>query len=298
MNAVMLKTLTLADFEIVVQITPQKAEFTFELKAAIVAQLASTAKLTYSGRVRGPDCVFSQTLAANYPIKAAEKGGIASATIPDFCHWSAALPFTYDLGIEMKGDDQVVARVQATLASHWIRLQHGKLYQASKRWVPRLTSFPRELGMASSIDGELIGWLKDVRLQDLALVIKAEDATEALLSACQTYGVPVAISCSGDQAALASRWQTFACVFMLLLGGGRRQPLDTRLLLATAETHVDLTGVTRWGIRRADAPRDSPSVGYLVARGGVHTLPTEARFACDRLQAETAAIQDWAGYFA
>ncbi len=284
--------LFLADIEIDSQVTPQKAEITFRLRESAWAKLGLGDSLVWSGRVRGPFCAFSQTLAANYPLRASKTGGEAITTIPDFCHWSAELPFTYELDFELKSGDQSVAKLRETIAVHWIRLYQGKFYQAAKRWVPRLTR------LKIVEQDELKAWLVALRLQELALVVSAADASDALLLECQTLGIPIAIEMATNSTDDVARWESFACVFLVMQAREAAGPIRTRLFVASHDEDFASLSAARWSVRRGDMDSQQAPSGQLVVREGVHTSPVEARAACDQLQADTAQLGDWAAYLA
>lgn len=281
--------LTLADLHIETQITPQVAEIHIGLQGKIDSQLVAAEWIQWSGKVRGPFSAFSQTLPANYPLRASQSGGKCFAIVPDFCHWSAVLPFTYELDLEVRHGSQVLASLKETIAANWVRLHQGKLYQAAKRWVPRLT----KLNSVEPIQLPL--HLSALRSQELGVVVSAADVSDELLLACQSMGIPLAIELVAGREIDLTRIENFACVLLLLESPMAKAPA-TKLLVASAAEALPSISAWRWSLRRGGTLSASGNAGQLIIRAGVHETPSEARHACDQLQAMSSELGDWAAY--
>lgn len=282
--------LKLADLQIEARISPQVTEMHIGLTEAATSELGGGDLIQCIGKVRGPFNAFSQTLPANYPLRASKSEGQCFAIIPDFCHWSAGLPFTYELDLEVRRGSQVLASSKEVIAANWIRLYQGKLYQAAKRWVPRLAKL-------HSVDPiSLPSLLPALRLQELGLVVRAAEASETLLLECQSWGIPVAIELVADDEIDLARIESFACVLMLLVNRQTKEPQKTKLLVASPVEELPSISAWRWNVRRGGAESALGNTGQIIIHVGVHETPVEARQACDQLQAMSSELGDWAAY--
>jgi hypothetical protein len=66
------------------------------------------------GHVRGPYCVTSRTLPAEFAFQPADSG-YARAVIPDPCQWSPELPHVYHVHVVAQRGGEVVAEYDGTI---------------------------------------------------------------------------------------------------------------------------------------------------------------------------------------
>lgn len=279
-----MKTLGLCDLRMEAKLTPQSAEVALSLREPVDGDIK------WTGKLRGPFCANRQTLVANFPIRTQRASNQGAVTLPDFCHWSSAGPFTYQFELELKRGEESIASLRETMAIHWVYVHQGKIYQAGKRWVPRLArlrlpSYGTEQGLQ-----DLRDWLEGIRESELVLVIREEEATEALLRECLAMGVWLAIEANDVSEEKLAKWESLACVCCVLDAQGKLSSSASSLLVASREGLEASIRAELWGVARSGAK--------LIVRSGVYDTPQAARAACDALQADAAPRGDWAAFWA
>jgi hypothetical protein len=282
-----MKALALDDFRIRFNISPQTTELVIRLAEQAKRNLDLATPVKWTGRIRGPFCNYSQTLAANYPLIGSDGGKSARAVIPDFCHWTAELPFTYDLELQCWCEEQLEGELRAKIGAAWVALHRGRLYRSAKRWIPRMARLPIPSSSARGIEA----WLEEIRSNDLALVIDANDASDQFLSASQRIGVALAIDVTTDAADSITRYEAAGCAFLLLTRDSLPARIDTSILVATPVESKD-GELRHW---RIEAKRTA-SGGLIAERPSEHGTPNDARMECDALQASVAQMGEWAGF--
>jgi beta-galactosidase/beta-glucuronidase len=91
-----------------------------DMEAHVIARYALAketadvaARLELRGRLRGPFCEIARTLPADFEFHAvdSDENGVvmAEAVVADPCMWSAELPHVYDVDVEARVGDRVVA---------------------------------------------------------------------------------------------------------------------------------------------------------------------------------------------
>jgi hypothetical protein len=282
--------LSLADLEITADFAPQKCELTLRLHPEFAQRATAPASLKWSGKLRGPFCLRSQTLAANYPVRPIEDSA-ASVIVPDCCYWTSDLPFTYDLDIELRSGDEPWAALKETISLPWLKLHQGKLYRSAKRWAPRMVRLELPPMQSEQERAALPAWLEAVRQHDLALVLSLAEASNELLIACRRVGVPVAVEGADIAPHQLAAWENSGAVF-LLLHPAVASP-DTHLLIAHPAPENAGANWECWEVQQRS---EATGVGRVAARRGTFHTPAEARKACDALQADSAGSTDWLGY--
>lgn len=278
-----MKTLGMCDLRVEAKLTPQSAELALRLREPLDGDFI------WTGRLRGPFCAGRQTLVANYPIRTQRASNEGVVTLPDFCHWSSASPFTYQLELDLKRGEESIASLRETMAIHWGYVHQGKLYQAGKRWVPRMARLRLPAMETEKEISDLKDWLTGVRESELVLVARDEDASEALLRECLALGVWVAIEADELRVSNLAKWESFACVCWVLNAEGMPSSGESSsLLVASREGLQESIRAEVWSFARSGAK--------LIVRSGDYGTPQAAREACDTLQADAAALGEWAGY--
>ena len=86
-----------------------------------------SSQLELSGRLRGPFCEVAKTLPADFEFRSVESNNdnvvTAEAVVSDPCMWSPELPHLYDVDVEARAGDRVLAEY------------HGKI--GLRRLAPR-----------------------------------------------------------------------------------------------------------------------------------------------------------------
>jgi hypothetical protein len=67
------------------------------------------------GILRGPFCETSRTLPAEFSFRDTGQVGEALALVPDPCTWSPELPHVYQVDVEARAGDRVVAEYHGTI---------------------------------------------------------------------------------------------------------------------------------------------------------------------------------------
>ena len=69
------------------------------------------------GTLRGPYCQTARTLPADMTFRdlGPTQTGLAEAIVPDPCEWSPELPHLYEVEVEARQGDRVVARYQGMI---------------------------------------------------------------------------------------------------------------------------------------------------------------------------------------
>lgn len=277
--------------------------------ARVYARLNSApAGCRLAGRVVGPACEYSQTLAASIPFlaKRADDGGespplLAEAIVPDPCFWSGELPFLYQAQVELRCGGDLLAAEERTFGIRPLGTRQGRLVFEGKPWVVRAVN-SREVP-----ERTWQGW----RAADLAMQVAQPD--DETCSQASRFGVVLLAELHGNAASLTaelkrlSRWPAVAIA--VLSGEGR---LDQSIrgaahnLLLGGYVHPSEGLVSDW----ADLfVCEHSSAERIAARAAGLTLPVlaqrsagwrddlaDARRECDLLQRDLAGRGDFAGY--
>lgn len=280
--------LTLDDVRICAEHSPQITTLSISLANPPDFRSELRPPPEWKGKIRGPFCLHSKTLTANYSLRAEATAPSATVAIPDFCHWTPDLPFTYELEFQLWRGGEVDAEFRERIALGRIELQSGRLYRSGKRWIPRIARLSTD--QIAAIDFN--GWLEQIRANDLALAIPQSEASPLRLAKCQEIGVALAIEGSFESGQSLRCLESSGCVFMLLTEQQPEPLTDTRLLVASHIDHLDEGGIQRWKLRSASATTN----GWLAAHPSGAATAAISRGLCDALQARVAHERDWAGF--
>lgn len=262
------------------------------------------------GYVHGPHCEHAHTLPAKFQLQDLGPGPtlLARAVITDPCYWTSDLPQIYDVHVELRQNDQVLAREQRKIGLRGIggkaTASGGQLIREGKAWIPR--------GVAvSSIDAGSLDSLRD------ALLVGVTDGPPPLdlLVEASRRGVYLIVQLRADQHDLVTSLKQLArwpAVMMAIVQGG--EALDRSL--TQVAPNILLAQRVRRGVPADWQP--APWAGALAleleSNESVQFAPTvqlpilvqravskqvsveEARAACDRLQRELALHGQFAGY--
>lgn len=274
--------------------------------------------LSMAGFLRGPYCLYSTTLPATIKFIDAGPGEslLAKATLPDPCFWSPALPSLYDVHLELRRGEEVLAVCERQFGIRALDVRGRFLYDQGKRFVLRGVSAQLDPRLRSPVTDlpDLLCW------HDAPAAMLAMSPANSLCEEASRVGVLVVASVTADQPALqeVQRLSRYASVAIIVLAGD--VPIDNDLRVAARNTIL-----ARWIDAAEDVavdegceaivvhlPGDSSEVATTEHSWTSQTIPVivwrsldyrrprqlqAARAACDELQADLAPLGDFAGYF-
>ncbi|HEV3345261.1 MAG TPA: hypothetical protein VG125_33090 [Pirellulales bacterium] len=264
-----------------------------------------------TGRLVGPTCEYSHTLAATVPL-AARPGDssslLAEAVVPDPCFWSGEMPFLYQAQLELRRGGELVASETRPFGIRPLGALRRRLVFEGRTWVPRAAQ-SQELPAAP---------LADWREADLAMYVA--EPTDEFCSEASRLGVVLIVELEADGEApalslsLANKLRRLAkwpAVGIVVLTEEPQLDRSIRrfapnLLLASCARQGEPALVPDW----ADLiVCDDTSAAQLAARTQALTRPVlalrsagwrddlaDARRECDRLQRDLAGRGEFAGY--
>ncbi|MCE9557129.1 MAG: hypothetical protein K8T91_27595 [Planctomycetes bacterium] len=262
--------------------------------------------LQLTGSVLGPHCDFARTLPATVPFRptTASSGIQSVAVVPDPCLWTPELPMLYDVRVELRRGDTVIATAQRPLAIRKFEPRGCDLNLSGKRWVLR--------GVRRKIvpHGPLTSW------REAGAAMLLTDLDEALATEAARLGVPLVAMIGGttrdEIAAELRRLARCPAVLLAAIEAGANLPDDIGLaaidirLAAYSRAENAPAVLPAWAnlllcesvdaiaIGRAVAGREYPVIA-LCPRSEVSDIAA-ARAACDLLQRDLAPFADLAGY--
>ncbi len=270
-----------------------------------------------TGRVRGPECRYAQTLPADYPLRSHEPGSalLAEAFIPDPCFWSPALPQLYEATIELVHNGTACGSATRMVGVRPLGARGRSLYWEGKRWVLRGI-------VANEVANPSVAGLNAWHDGPTAMLV--DHPSDELCERASLDGVLIVARITGSQARLsselrrgwrvgpASAWPSCirprricrSCVtarnivIAQFLPKGNGQNAVTPA--AGAQVVVWELGrqesITESPLELATALRNCPLplIAYCAASPQSHVVT--GRATCDLLQSELAPIGDFAGY--
>jgi hypothetical protein len=277
-----------------------------------------------TGRVRGPECRYAQTLPADYPLRSHEPGPalLAEAFIPDPCFWSPALPQLYWATIELVHNGAACGTATRMVGVRPLGARGRSLYWEGKRWVLRSV-------LANEVANTGIPELNAWHEGPTAMLV--DHPPDELCRQASLDGVLIVARLTGAQARLSSelarlaRWPGvgIAVVDQVVPDGAESQLSELRhcarnMLIAQflsggkgENAIIPATGaqavVLDLGLHGANAMSLSnletvlqycrlPLIAYRPA--GPQSNVAIGRAASDLLQSELATLGDFAGYIA
>jgi hypothetical protein len=275
-----------------------------------------------SGRVRGPECRFAQTLPADYPLQSREPGAgasseslLAEAFIPDPCFWSPGLPQVYAATVDLVQNGAIRGSVTRMVGVRPLGARGRNLFWEGKRWVLRGV-------LADEVAASGPASLSDWHEGPTAMLI--DHPPDELCQQASTDGVLIVARIAGPQSRLAmelarlARWPSVGIAIVRSAGVdlselrnvarnillvtpislGNQWKAELPLAGAQAVT-VDLSPAAANGASSSNlavALRDCTAPLIACRPAGAQNSVVAARAECDRLQADLAAIGDFAGY--
>lgn len=261
----------------------------------------ATGKL--SGTITGPQCAYAQTLSASVDFNDRGPGKtlLAEAIVPDPCFWSPDLPHLYTVEMQLESDGQTLGQSRRLFGMRRLGARGRSLIFERERWVLRGVSY-------SGLTAEPIyQWHQAVAAM---LVVNPSDE---LCEEASRVGVLLVATVTAanrslpDELRRLSRWPAVAVIAL------EQPPSD--LPLRSLAPNVLLGQWFSAGEQVLPAPwanialcrfesvaafgRDSRDCRLpLIAVRSLPDIPSVgiAREHCDLLQADLAAVGDYAGY--
>lgn len=289
-------------------------------EARLYARLELTADevnrgLQLAGRVVGPECMFSHTLPARMPMMDRSGNGalLLEAVIPDPCFWTPELPFLYRVEIELRHNDQTLAKAQRTIGVRRLGVRGPSLHFEGKRFVLRGVHLQSEISNFKSQIEPVAAFCRETWTA-LAVPKPTDDLGEwatrqgvlliADLTAEQT-------DTSRDMASLLRRLARWPSVALAVLKPGVTLPAELgselrNLLLAQHVADGEPLHPAPWAQLLIVEALESRSLADKLAgcnlpivayrRQSEEPDVESARAACDGLQRDLSSLGDFAGY--
>ena len=260
--------------------------------------------VSIQGRLRGPQCHYARTLAAEHRIEQLtgkrNQKFLAQGLITDPCYWTPPLPFQYELQLELQ-DASGEKHALKTLIGLSRRGAEGRHLRLERR---RSVLRGAQVSLATPDD------LSAARLAETALLVDAPH-TE-LCSEASRLGVPLVVDLRGSDTYLAQQQRLTWCPAMLiallnpeqLRGASRTSSLLAQSIsTSTSELEAAAADCDLYAIELS--PDESPPAWLAtcnkpvlaIRRGESHADLSAARAGCDRLQSDLAPQFDFSGYF-
>ena len=260
------------------------------------------------GKCVGPYCEFAKTLPTEFAFQKTKHPAtgqdIVETQIIDPCYWNPALPFTYQLELQIETDTgEKIAIADAIGIRQWYG-NRNSFFLENKRTVLRGCQ-------CSDLSEETI---HQAREQELALLI--EPAEQSFYAAANQFGVALIIDLrnrSTPQDHLR-QFNWVPSVFAAILSGQQISQLPASrlprqcLLMQHLSEDAQLSDIQQTSIDAVavDLTTTQPPANWLtevelpvvaIRRGLAHDQMQRPRQACDKLQADLAPEFDLAGYF-
>jgi hypothetical protein len=276
-------------------------------RAIVYARLARPADdsgLSLSGQVRGPRCLYAETLPATSPLIDLGRGPtlLAQAVVPEPCFWSPDLPAIYDVAVNLKRGDEIIATTRREIGLKSLGVRGRDFAVAGKRWVLRGV-------FEQSATAELPrGW------HEAAAAYVTERPDNERLAEASQWGAPAVVHVEGDAGRLAGTLKQLAmhpAVALAVVHGDlpsdiKPASIAPNIMLAqpvpsSAGLPAEPWAQVLWAEvsdPKALAPLLAKSAApIIVVRQLASRLPIEqARAACDQLQRDLAPVGQFAGY--
>jgi hypothetical protein len=282
------------------EITPQRA--------VVYARcpLPETAgKWKLAGRLRGPMSKFGGTLPANSALQDLGPGKtlLAKALVPDPCRWTPSHPSHYLADVELFHNGELVERIRRTFAIRQLVVQSGGLFLASERTILRAAR------SASVLSHDIAAW-HEVPL--VRVINQWDDAmlNQALLEGCLLVADCTHIAADQLQDTIR-RLSSHSAVGIAILHSSFADWDTLRKIAPNLLFAASLTGTVGisapaliWSAADPSAEAAQRLSTYpmpiiverRLSKDEHAASPSDARLACDQLQADWAPFGQFAGY--
>ncbi len=261
---------------------------------------AGDGRLRLVGTLRGPSCLYAETLPAEYRLADQGPGPslLAAAVVPEPCFWTPDMPHTYTAELRLEREGQIVARARRTLGIRPLGARGRDLLFDGKRWVLRGV-------LADEVSTvELAEW------HEAATAMVTRGADETLAEAASRVGVLIVAELDGadaQQVQRLARWPAAGLVVMPRGMTAEVRRVAGNLLLAERFERGESVEPAEWTdvvLVEVDAAADDFAARTArcgkpaIALRPAGRLPSIAagRAACDQVQRDLAGDSEPAGY--
>jgi hypothetical protein len=270
---------------------------------ARVASLPGGHDWSLSGSVRGPFCRHARTLPAEFDLRDCGDGPtlLAQAVVVDPCVWSPSLPAVYEVQVELRRDQQTIARMQQSVGLRNLGVMGSDLRREGRRWVLR------GVHRNAVTETDLSHW------KDAAAALMLDGPDDAVCQAASEEGVFVVVRLGGSSTKSylqLRQLSRYPAVAMVLLdeapaptpSGGQvgANLLRGQWLTSGQDKPAVWAQVVFWEAGDpADVgplPDDMRHPWIAVRRTKQRRSVNQARTDCDRLQQALVRYGDFAGY--
>ena len=280
---------------------------TSESRSSVYARLSvdgDASGLSLTGRVTGPECLYSRTLASTIPLRDLGPGPslLAEAVVPDPCFWSPEIPSLYEVFVELWRDGQVIESATRQLGIRMFGCHGRNLFFNGRRWVCR------GVFRSERFTHDLSAW------RDTATAMIEPHPTEELCEASSRQGVFLVPVIGGsrdqimDEVRRIARWPSVGLAMIDASGLDQNQLLRSALNVVLAQCYstgerVEPEGWATAVVGYVEEPQSFsrqfaecrlPVLGSR--RNDEAATLADARRECDRLQRDLAPYGDYAGY--
>jgi hypothetical protein len=252
------------------------------------------------GTLRGPTCLYAQTLPATYSFQSQAPGEskIARATVPDPCFWTPQLPYLYEATLQLRSGGQGIAQASRTLGIRPLGIRGASFFYAGKRWVLRgAKATPSATDVQSWHDAEAAMWIsvatdavcRGASNTGVLLVVNADQVEIEIKMLAQYAAVGMIVADGSRLSTVFSQLPSNSnCILLQDISKDPKVPVDPRAQAVIVEASYLLATDSAW------KQIQLPVVAY---RDAGSLAADEIRSACDQLQADLAPVGDFAGYF-
>ncbi|MFN0020137.1 MAG: hypothetical protein ACKVP0_17900 [Pirellulaceae bacterium] len=279
------------------ELTPARATVYARLEG-----LENATGLSLSGFVRGPRCFYSTTLLSTYPLSDAGPGPslVAKALVPDPCYWSPETPNIYDVTVELRRGQDIIASEVRQIGFKPLGISGRFFTWEGKPWVMRGIK-----QVNSTIETDIFAW------RDQGAVLVGVPSSDELRLASEK-GILVYCMLAADADRLKSELRRVSyhpAVFAFGTcypdrGSGLKGVAPNVLLFfyGIVDQEYPLPHWASFGHIAAGEPQETAEVALQTAEPIVlskfhaKSSLSEARAAADKLQADLAPYGQFAGY--
>jgi hypothetical protein len=276
--------------------------------ALVILGCANAASAVALGsELHGPTCAFARTLPSVVAAKVARDGHGVEFLITEPCYWTPQLPFLYDLRLRTQAADGTICEVERALGLRRL-IAHGRDLRLNGERIVLRGAYCEQLEPSQ---------LAEARAAETSLV--APYSAQKSFAAAGSMGVFLVADATAESMDLIRilfelSWRPATALVLLhrdkIAADQTHAARRMNLLLAQCfrpeesanqqdvEAAADVIAVELAEGERPPAwmARVAKPV-IAIRRGRVYADLSEARAACDRLQAELAPEFDLAGYF-
>jgi hypothetical protein len=255
--------------------------------------------LRLGGALSGPTCAYAATLQATFPF--ADRGPgtslLAEAVVPEPCFWTPEMPHVYRAEVELRRENQSLARVERLFGIRPLGAAGRQLIYAGKGWVLRGVSANEltSIELRQSHDG------------DTALLVRNPD--DARCEAASRIGVLLVVDLDEldiCQVRRLARWPAVGAIALRQANESVLKQVSHNVILAQRFAPSEPIRPTSWAqavicelstTGEYSSRLSDCSLPMIIHRpAGALESVAAGRAACDRLQRDLAPIGQFAGY--